>query len=922
MTGDPAALIAGGVVQARFGLAQNISVGEVRDALVGDFGVCGPSTLWLSSPLTAPVDVDAYAAAVREPAASWAPPDEQVLTANVQMLHDEWTAATEARLAGRHLFVEPVLRFIVHSIEDALTLQRLGSAGPFRVTAHIADMLGPWRWRWPLRVGVVASPEAQRLVAEAQGQGRFVDQYTVRTVDTREDAEVDILIVDAEVAEQPAASAGAVVLVGPPIPADAQGLAARLDLGRGLRCGALIAVPDRTLTWFEDVVRELSHDRPLDAAIGIVRPDAVTVGDPRFFGVTALRNWAMQVTQQLRDRQAVAAPFAEIATTVPFDSEARGGRITAEEVRNVERANGVTVEIRGDIPRMAAAEPPSAEEPAAAAATPPPLQPGAAAPPTAAATDERRLNVAVATGKGVVRTDGFIGGKTSTLRLKIAEHVDQPAVRADAVFTTPAPGKAIDLDVLVQCGWPRAKPARRTLHLPATRDSEWTSPVKIRVPAKLEHAEIFITIMWQGRAVQSAVLSGPVLAASAPPGPEGMKLTVDVSTPASLPPDVAAARPAAGASFVILPLEGKPSLFDAARGVPISAGDLEKANRNVRRDLVETFLDPPADLAAAARPLAKLATRGSLLRDALKGKQKSFYDDVSWVHVNSFGGGHVPFELIYEHPMPDSFDVPVCPTALAGAEACAKDCPDRKRSDTVCPFGFWATTKVVERRMHTTNRRAAMVSDQRKVAIRNGSAVAVTPKADADDTTASTRIGEAVTGFSAPGTCKITATWAALEEAVTRPCNLVVLVTHTIDPEDPEDDLTTQLELGQEAKFVRNIDNRYFNPGPNEPGPIVLALGCDTNEVQASYASLVQRLHSAGVEIVVSAISQIPGKEVADFVQRLVGVLTALLAGDNGDPKRFGAVMTAARRATLLRGDVLALALTASGDGDVQLVGD
>lgn len=926
MSVDPAALIAGGLLTARFGLTADVSAAEVRDQLDGEVGVCTPSTLWVTSPLGAPGEVDAYLASARQPAAFWDAPDAKVVAAREQVLADGWRAVADARLSGRTLFEEPVLRLMVRSVDDALTLQRLGKVGQYHVTAHIADMLGAWRWRWPLRVGVAASRDAARLVDEANGQGQFADQYSVRIVDAAEEADLDLLVIDEDVAEHPSAHAGAVIVVGSEIAAgDAQALATRLDRGRSIESGAIIATPERILGWLELVVRQLSHDRPLDAAIGVVRPDAVITGDPRFLAITAIRNWNLQVDQQLRDRLQIVPPFADIARTVPFDSESQGGRVTAGQVSAVEAANHTTVEIRGDVPK-AAAMPPAAEPPAA---MPPAdvVEGGAAAAPTAPheprpqTTDPRSLHAAVAAPDGVVRTDGFIGGVRSTLRVCIAKKVDEPAVRADARFTNPARGVAIDLDVLIQPGWPRAKAARRKLHLPAVKDSEWTEPFVITVPKRLRQAEIFITIMWQGRAVQSAVLSGPVLRRGARPRPEAMKLAVDVSTPALVPPDTAEDRPSADASFVIIPLKGKPQVFDAGRGVPIASDDLERANKNVSKDLVEAFQNPPTDLASAAHPLAKLATRGSLLRDNLRGRDKSFYDDATWVHVTSYGGDRVPFELIYEHPMPDSFDVPVCPTALAGAQECATNCPDRKRSDCVCPFGFWATTKVVERRLHTAERRQTIVSSQRKVAVRKGSAVAVTPKANADDPSAADRIGTAVAGFSDPGTCAITATWDSLEKAVTQACNLVVLVTHTIEPEDPDDDLSTQLELGKEAKFVRNIDKRYFNPTPNEPGPIVLALGCDTNEVQASYVSLVQRLHGFGVEIVVSAISQIPGKEVADFVQRLVDVLAVLLADGTNEPKRFGAVMTAARRATLLRGDVLALALTASGDGDVQLTG-
>jgi hypothetical protein len=69
--------------------------------------------------------------------------------------------------------------------------------------------------------------------------------------------------------------------------------------------------------------------------------------------------------------------------------------------------------------------------------------------------------------------------------------------------------------------------------------------------------------------------------------------------------------------------------------------------------------------------------------------------------------------------------------------------------------------------------------------------------------------------------------------------------------------------------------------------------------------------------VVVSAISQIPGKEVADFVERLMTSLDETL--QQPGEHRFGAVMTAVRRETLRHGDVLALALTATGDGDVRI---
>jgi hypothetical protein len=211
----------------------------------------------------------------------------------------------------------------------------------------------------------------------------------------------------------------------------------------------------------------------------------------------------------------------------------------------------------------------------------------------------------------------------------------------------------------------------------------------IDVPADATSLAIEILVLHEGPTVQSAVLSGPVVVASAAPGDATqLELAVDADTP---PTNLASRSTSASTLLVSTGVRGEPLVLDLSASSRLLPPDrLDAASRAIRQILFDTFMSPPADLAGAAGPLTKLAVWGATLRKQLKSGTGGFHDDDPWIHVVSFGDARVPFELIYTHRMPDRDDeVPVCDTALAGATDCTAGCPDRGRSDRVCPFGFW-----------------------------------------------------------------------------------------------------------------------------------------------------------------------------------------------------------------------------------------
>jgi hypothetical protein len=862
---DTAAWVAGGILAATGNVARGRTVVDITEALTSAFDPPGRSV-------------------------PWAPPAADDVTPPAGVLAEAWAAATGA-LPGAG-WGEAVVRLVVWDLETLVALGPLPVMDGVRVVAHAELPARRIAWRWPIRLGV-ADPAAAGAL---RGDGIHVRALA-------EGGTYEVAVLDRP---DPSVQASCVVLAGT--------AAADLDEAvlhdfRDLGAAAVVAVAASAsdLSWLTTVVRHLACGRPLDVAVGLAQPAAVVLADEGFLELTGGREYARELTYQLRGADPAVTGDAlvvlERLAEAPFDADGRAGAELAavvgslpEDLTTVERhleaamANGGGEGTEEDHDR--GAEPPS--EPAAPDAP-----------------DARRLQAQVtdpATKK--VLDDRFVPGPNK-LRVRIAAAVAEGAAVADAAFESPTPGRDADLTVEFIAG---DHHSTQKLKLPAAGDTKWTRPVAFAVPADATDFQLVVQVWFSGRVVQSATLSGPVLAADATPTPapaEKLRLRVDASTP---PAAVHQMTPA-GASFTIVPgLSGEPQLLRLAERRRVDPARLTKVIEEIGLALLAAFRAPPPSLAEAAGVLTRLAVHGRLLNAQLEADE---YDAAPWVHVSTFGAADLPVELVYTHPMPDPVTgVPVCPTALAGATECTTDCPDRERSDCVCPFGFWGTSKVVERRVHTDDRTATLAGAQRTLPVLAVGAAGVSKVADQGDATATTRILAAVRSAVAAGAFHPLTTWDDLKPVAQLPARVLVLITHTI--EDPSgDSLGTKLQLGTSDLALLQIGRPYVNQTTLDPGPVVLAIGCETAAIAASFADYVGLLFDAGAELVVSAISKVPGKQVADFVERFFTVLPAYLAAPG--VHRFGEVLTAIRQRAVASGDVLGLAITAAGDGDVNL---
>ncbi len=853
--------------------------------------IAGGPTCWERR--QSPLDLEAYRRRVEGRVAPWRKPVA------------EWPAS-EAIEAFLRATGEGGLRFEVASLADWSALMTLAPP-PGRVSAYLRRRSrGDWRWRWPLRFGVLSSGSSADRAAEARGGGHHGNLYSVFETDGSADAE--LLFVTRDRAGEDLRTAPVVVVSGvEPAKLSEEELPA---LERAGAAGVILG-PGASLSWVERLVVELSHDVPLDLALSRAEPRAVLLADPEFVARTTVRQWGLELSARLKDRgeQAMSAELDAVLAG-RFLSES-GEASDGVRFGAAAQVKGVAAEIRGGPPHVAMAAPPSrvpgpvkrarpkmaapvSEEPRAAKGD----LPEAAAPPP-----ERRLQAlvrcAASRGAALHTTDRFVPGRQHDIRVRIAAEELPGVVSAKEPLQSPTPGKPVWLQVSVLVAGART---RRKLRLPGVEDSRWTSPVRFRVPREARRFAVQVEVAYQGRVIQSATLQG------AP-----FQLSVDVSEPSAR----LAGRPGAAASLTIVEgPRGKPTVIDLdADAAQLDEKQIARAAEGVRQALLQAFVDPPVSLAAAAGALTRLAVRGRTLYNALTGSGDGYHDDAGWIHVNAFARKDVPVELIYTHRMPSSNDsVPVCPEALAGAQGCTVACKHRQDAQVVCPYGFWATSKVLERHRHVPGRTGAQPGAQRVVSPTRSSVVGLSRETDGADPTASERIRAVLARTTQVSA--VAGTWKKLEEEVQAHPSLVVLVTHTVEDEE-DDDLGPELELNGDRREVLRIDEASVNPGRKQPGPVVLALGCDTSDLTAAYTSLVDNLHNARAEVVLSSISPIPGKGVADFLELFLPLLKKSLGA--AGTHRLGPVLLAARRATIARGDLMALALSATGDADVEL---
>jgi hypothetical protein len=458
-----------------------------------------------------------------------------------------------------------------------------------------------------------------------------------------------------------------------------------------------------------------------------------------------------------------------------------------------------------------------------------------------------------------------------------------------------------------------------------------------------QQIELQVVVLHRDRVLQSAILRGRVLADPSTAAPDSaIEFTLAVVRPGMSGLDsreqfdtaVVVAHTPEGKPTAVGIHQEKVSRFDD-RGIERAAESIT----NILTDLADNPDDyeSPLDHEPNVALLRKLAYQGVQLYDAIG---QYVVDELAGQNLNAIQivvadpNDFVPVELVYDLPAP-TLTAGLCANWRRALEDghCdpahhPADPADPELSTVVCPLGFWALSKVIERQVAG---RGQPLVDLRGMdfAIRSEPAAgrmhlhgltaalfAASQRVDRVRPGLCDQVMSTLSSMTANRASRVDtwADWVREVRALNPP--LLVLLSHT---EKVQSSLA--LEIGsQEFRVLSQITSSLVKASP-DAAPVVLLLGCDTAVANREYQSFAARFREKGAALVVGTIAAVLGEHAAPVAQALAQALhdASTRAGSGTEEVTFGVTMRDIRRKLLAEGELMSLCLATFGDADWRL---
>jgi hypothetical protein len=366
------------------------------------------------------------------------------------------------------------------------------------------------------------------------------------------------------------------------------------------------------------------------------------------------------------------------------------------------------------------------------------------------------------------------------------------------------------------------------------------------------------------------------------------------------------------------------------------------ASANEIRSLLRDLSDNPADYAGVEAPrsvelLRNLAHHGrELFREVgeplIESRPGHLFERI--VVLVTDHDTFIPLEFVYDLPIP-SRTAGLCrnwEAALRDGRCDEAHHPQGERPGqvtVVCPIGFWALRKVIERQILDFEDDEELKGHDFAIHSEPSAAMEFL-----DDFTGalfawSGRVNDGVPGQSdavlaalnevTNGMAQPAANWVEWTSAVSqRRPPLLVLLSHTIVEGGIQ-----ALEIGPNnapERLRRSELERGYVRGTRELGPVVLLLGCDTASDQKKGRSFVSAFKREGAALVVGTVAPVLGRNAGPVAAGLVRELRAAMSESSTQaPVSFGQAMRRVRRKLLAEGQLTSLCLTSFGDIDWRL---
>lgn len=882
---------------------------------------------------------------------------------------DDWN------MNGRGLRVEVNFEDPLGPHDLSMVLQRAGAHSIYwRRTAE-----GEMTWAWPLRIGINSASELLTDLTPDHPLRPLVHVFHYERAPVR----ANLLLLEASLSE----ATGTIVRSGRRPSSDAVIAFGGLEDAEGSvweklsflseLTGAQAAVVFDRLEprWMkgvtEGLIAHLSHDLPLDSAVGrIAREHGVSVfasATRTLLEATSVRKQGRMLARQLQEMRGArirldastvrdlgggdAAASVRVGRPLVFgspDSTASGIWVRAGEL-------GAALEERIQPPR---------EGGASGLGGPAPLRfdresQGARtlAALAKAAALEREVDAAYAQRRHLqARVETEIGhpvqGKAPLLRSRryfacvFIGARDQTWLGLDQPLEAPDPpdGSHLILNVLFWEPTVSPEPQIARLELRTWGDTEVVR-FPFRTAADQSVFSARIAVYHRNRNLQTGLLSGRI-----GEGPAALMFTPDA---APFPQFVGLEdRVGVGASIIVnddhygnkrafVYQDGKASVADVPdeRGTlstdvdPSQAGGLAGLTAALGRAITRITTNPEeySDLAkeGSRMLLVELAQHGCALLTRLRKHthMRDAFDQVDYIqivaaHVDAF----FPVEFLYDGEAPED-DARICNSTKAAADALASGtCCGSYACDpvhTICPLRFWSLSKVIERHAHLPEHadlpgefrlRTAPISARTRILDPlRGAVVAASKEADTAVPGTVERLRRDLDEVLRNKPASLASDWRSWEEKIAdaRPSMLVLLPHHV------QANGFDLLEIGGDKRKSMQIRSGHVR-SPQDPNarPIVLLIGCQTNAAKVDLEGFVPAFQDAGARIIVSTIASILGRQAGPAASAIAQELKK----QEGNPDAtFGEVMLAVRRRLLAEGSPMVLGLTSYGDADWRI---
>lgn len=290
--------------------------------------------------------------------------------------------------------------------------------------------------------------------------------------------------------------------------------------------------------------------------------------------------------------------------------------------------------------------------------------------------------------------------------------------------------------------------------------------------------------------------------------------------------------------------------------------------------------------------------------------------------VSAHYGSRLPLEFVYGKRAPDLV-APLCNNAQQSLKDghCGENCPKgRDEKQVICPLGFWGLSKVIERHAYDANVLKETKADfalqsepigiRKRLDVLKNALLACSDNVDAVDSGTSQKVVDALEKVTQNQSIRVNS-WRDWEKDIDqRSPSLLVLLPHTSKNAATG---SNYLEIsGSERLEFPDIEREFILGPDGDPRPVVILMGCKTGSPDISYENIIHDFRSLGAALVVGTGSTILGRHAAPVTNALLESLTQT----NATKVPFGDLMLSVRRQMVSNGLLMALCLTSYGDTD------